>query len=187
MHTCVHPATFVKQSRRLQRFIGHAGVLKYLPRDPQHVGDREAIGEAGAVPHLVRLLGDERSDAKALHNAAAVLWSISTVAANKTAAVRAGAFPVLVRLLRSSSDLVQREAVLGALANLLTAPNAVVEMAAAGGIPLLLEILASEDARLHGNASERLRWGRTLASAARAVGLQRSRRRMSPVCVCMAC
>jgi hypothetical protein len=137
------------------RPLRFAGVLKCLARPAPNVGNREAIAEAGAIPHLVQMVADEHSSARAQLNAAAALWNICQHVPSKALAINAGAIPALVQMLGSSRDVALRTAILGGLGNMSKVDKARSEVAAAGGIPLLLDILSTGDAALHERAGER--------------------------------
>jgi hypothetical protein len=132
-------------------------VLKCLARSVSDAGNRPAIAEQGAIPHLVRLVADAHSGNKAQQSAAAAIWNISNHVPNRAIAIRAGAIPALVRLLSSSSDVTLRDTILGALARLTLEDHSEMEVAAAGGIPILLDILSNGEMTLHEKAGERWR------------------------------
>jgi hypothetical protein len=127
-----------------------AGVLQCLQICGPDSRSREALAEAGAIPHLVRMLADVASSVKTQRHAATTLAKMCCCYPfNRAEAIKAGAIPALVRRLGSSSDVALSNAILGALIALTKATKGEVEMAAAGGIPLLLYILSDGDATLH--------------------------------------
>ena len=128
-----------------------AGVLECLTFCDPDSRSREALAEAGAISHLVRMLEDVASSVKTRRNAAGALATMCCCApCNRAEAITLGAIPVLVQMLGSSSDVALSNAILQALCILnKDGANGAAETAAAGGIPLLLRLLSDGDADLH--------------------------------------
>lgn len=105
--------------------------------------NRSAIAAAGAIPPLVRLLGDGRNVNKAQIRAATALSDLARSGENKQAIMSAGGIEPLVQMLASSSSEAQARAA-AALDHLSASTSAQSRIADAGGIELLVALLSSE-------------------------------------------
>ena len=102
--------------------------------------NRNTIAAAGAIPSLVRLLGDGRNANESQVRAAAALGDLARVSENKQAIVNAGGIEPLVIMLTSSS--VEAQAKASAAVWQLSASNSAQQLIADhDGIPLLVKLL----------------------------------------------
>lgn len=126
----------------------------------------DAVARGGGVPLLVALLASAGSvNAKAV--AASALGSIAVV--HTQAVGESGAIAPLIELLQSSSQVAQKQAayaLAGISASCLANQERVEE---AGGIPLLVQLLASAPDRYEKKGAEAARW-EVLANVAGALG-----------------
>ena len=105
--------------------------------------NRSVIAHAGAIPPLVRLLGDGRNVNKSQVRAAAALSDLARASECKQAIVGAGGVEPLVKMLASHSLEAQTRAS-GALWHLSSSTSAQQLIADADGIGLLVKLLTCE-------------------------------------------
>ena len=103
----------------------------------------DAIFSAGAIPKLVRLLGDGRMPSSSQVRAADALSFLSRHGAHRAAIIESAGVPPLVQMLKSANAEAQARSS-AALVHIASATVAQPMITGAGGIPLLVQLLSSE-------------------------------------------
>eukprot|EP00899_Mesostigma_viride_P001001 jgi/Mesvir1/10901/Mv08610-RA.1 len=115
----------------------------------QNEENKIAIANAGAIDEIVDMLATATWSGRT--DAAACVWSLSSVEENKEDFVKGGAVRLLVELMKKGSPEGRVMAVV-ALGELATMPEAKESIAAEGGIPIIVELLRSGNAESRSSA-----------------------------------